>query len=596
MAETDQRESGDGTDSESPDDFKQGSWRDSLLAGLPHLLLALLIGLTSLPAIRGQLSPGLQRLAPIFTGVTVLGMVAVLLVGLLKARREGWPLWSASWYLYAIIPILMAPIIFLQEASFARRVSLDQAYLYIALPLVLGLFFYLLIRRDRFMALMAVLPLVAILWTPVLEFVPSPLRTWLTIAAWLLAALTAAASVRLNNPGIAIWLALGMNLLIGLPYAYAQTYLKVLPEGTPAHWLTPPTTLDFVHRFAPHFLGTAALILGPALIWKLRHLGRQGDNQGLWGYRLAAIGFTLMVVGNLASFWWMTGHWPSGDYFPYQVLVYGGLGLYLFGSILLLATTTTRKRWPEAASSVLLVLVLLGLPLVLMLPLLLGMRSMPPAMPFAFLHIHDSRLIVYGLGFAWLLLAGWLAARPTQPSKRGPKLPLGMLAAALAAVLPIAAFSLHPVLHEILGWSFSATFLICYGILLAGIAVAWLKGFPRWSFPYVGLILTVTWGQMWLLNRWIWAHMEDIGLVEATYLVPKWPVWALLAGLTIAFLATEVVNATYWIGQNELWMEEAGIRFALNMVVGWAILMALLLASSLIGTVRRSIRSMETVC
>jgi hypothetical protein len=379
----------------------------------------------------------------------------------------------------------------------------------------------------------------------------------------------------------------------------------------------------------------------------------------------------------------MLRHWPTGDYLVYRVMVYGGLGLYLCGSIPLLAATTTRKRLAEAASSALLVLVLLGLPLVLMLPLLLGMRYMPRTMPFAFLHIHDSRLIAYGLGSVWLLLAGWLASRPSQPAKSGPKPPLGVLVAALASVLPIAAFSLYPVLHEILAWPSRTPFLISYGILLAGIAVAWFAGFPRWSYPYAGLILVVSLAHNWTLNRWLWARLEDIGLAVDAGNAPGWLVWmpllfllvvpllitrsarplgqffrgikqdwtrlsfalygvlawflpattgdnhntyltvglaiiaaaliwgavgymlqetrrqqvlALLAGLTIAWLASDIINATYWIGRPEPWIQEPldGRSYPITMMAGWAVLMVIILLPSLPGRMRQSFSGLRT--
>ncbi len=432
------------TGSETP-----GSWKNSLLAGLPHFVLALVIG-SSLLATPDLLSPALQRWTTVLTGIGVVCLLAILVIGLLKARRKGWPLWSASWYLYVIVPVIMLPLGFLQQwnSRLSRAAQLDGAFLFIAVPLLLGYCFYRLLRRDRFMALLAVLPLVALLWMPVLEFVPSPMRTWLTMAAWLLVGLTAACSVRLGAAGTAIWLALGMNLLIGLPYAYAQTYLKVVREDMPNRLIDAPVMMDFINTFAPQFLGVATLILGSGLIWKLRCIGKQAGGAGIWGYRLAAVGFSLMVVGNLAAFWWMMRTWPGVDYLIYQVIVYGGMLVYLIGSGLLLVVTTKRARLPATASSVLLTLSLLGLPLVLMLPLLLGMRSMPRTMPFAFLHIHDFRLAAYGLGFVWLLLAGWLASRPTQPTKRDPKPPPGVLVAALAGVLPILVFSLSPDLRE----------------------------------------------------------------------------------------------------------------------------------------------------
>lgn len=71
-----------------------GSWGAAILAGLPHLLIGLLFA-------AGRFGT-LDIYEVSQTGNLILGIgLALLVIGvLIVAWRCGWPLWSASWYLY----------------------------------------------------------------------------------------------------------------------------------------------------------------------------------------------------------------------------------------------------------------------------------------------------------------------------------------------------------------------------------------------------------------------------------------------------------------------------------------------------------------
>ncbi len=80
---------------------------------------------------------------------------------------------------------------------------------------------------------------------------------------------------------------------------------------------------------------------------------------------------------------------------------------------------------------------------------------------------------------------------------------------ALAAVVPFLAFGLTTVLYEILPspdpvWPWG--FVACYVVLLVGLGVGWVKGFPRWSYPYGGLVLVLTWWWMGIPGQDLWAY------------------------------------------------------------------------------------------
>jgi len=69
------------------------SWGEAIIAGIPHLLMALLIGIGKLFDQIIQINQNIS----IVLGIT-LGVVVTAL--LILARRRDWPLWGASWYFY----------------------------------------------------------------------------------------------------------------------------------------------------------------------------------------------------------------------------------------------------------------------------------------------------------------------------------------------------------------------------------------------------------------------------------------------------------------------------------------------------------------
>lgn len=75
----------------------------------------------------------------------------------------------------------------------------------------------------------------------------------------------------------------------------------------------------------------------------------------------------------------------------------------------------------------------------------------------------------------------------------------------LAGMVPFLVFGPVMALSEYLVrpvWSPYGTtvycFVVCYFVLLIGLGVGWVKGFPRWSYPYGGLVLVSTWWWMGL--------------------------------------------------------------------------------------------------
>jgi hypothetical protein len=230
------------------------------------------------------------------------------------------------------------------------------------------------------------------MWSQIhLESVSPLITAPLYLGVGLLTALVAVALVRLRNWQVGVWLVLGVNLLAGLPIAYAGTYLSEWP-GYIRH---NPNVLQVVDTFAFHLLLSAALVIGPLLVWVLWRLGEYSGRNGQFGYQLAFLGLLLILVGNLGDQWLLMGPGRAA-YFKLGDLLFAGgttLGvlIYILGSVLLGIAVLQNKVLPGRMA-----LLLLIFPPLNILLILWGSQYIPSGLTF-----------VIGLG--WLLLGGWLA-------------------------------------------------------------------------------------------------------------------------------------------------------------------------------------------
>jgi len=81
----------------------------------------------------------------------------------------------------------------------------------------------------------------------------------------------------------------------------------------------------------------------------------------------------------------------------------------------------------------------------------------------------------------------------------------------LAGMLPFLVFGLGMIIYEILPRDLVAgpigfwCYLVLYIIGVIGLGIGWVKGFPRWSYPYAGLVLFIKgwWGDRDNLSGWL---------------------------------------------------------------------------------------------
>lgn len=240
-------------------DNAHGSWRDPFLAGAPHLLFALFVGMemffhnaTAYPLIRTWM------------GIFI---IIVFFAAAAYAWRQKWPLWSASWYGYwswlGVIFFVMGMISLNAKLQVFVEWKLSIALLLFALfLLVAGLF--RLFRANRFKGLLAALFLMPVLLPlMVMEFVPDAIKGYLMLGAGGVSALVAALIVRLRNWRSGVWLALGGNLIMGIAHSYVGVYELDIPF--PGQYNA--NLLDLMFHLLAFLVASLVLILGPFFFW-----------------------------------------------------------------------------------------------------------------------------------------------------------------------------------------------------------------------------------------------------------------------------------------------------------------------------------------
>jgi len=241
-----------------------GSLAAAILAGLPHLLIGLLIG-------GGKLLTTTAHPSSTLSTSSGLLFVGVVLAGHLFAWRRSWPLWSASWYGYGVWAIMALASLGLSHLDLDGAWGITHGLYLCWIGLVIFGYVALLVR-DRLRGLLAVAFLPPMLGLTLLEFVPNTVEGWLAIGLGLLIALAAGAIVRLASFPVGLGLALAVNVVAGLALAYVAEY-----QGTelPVGMASGPTLSGFVSG--------AMLYLVPAL--------------GLVGLPLLLIGLWNLIIG-----------------------------------------------------------------------------------------------------------------------------------------------------------------------------------------------------------------------------------------------------------------------------------------------------------
>lgn len=409
------------------DDGNPGTIRDVILAALPLVAVGVLSGgLGFLTSVTTGMGEGWQILARILEiGLAILFAISIL-VSVFLGWRQGWPRWFSSWMPYLLVPVVLLINWPFQALGYYR---IQEFMLYVQIPLALSILVVAVGKRDRIRSLLATLPILLLLWMLSLEFTINAYRNFVTLVAWVLAGLVAGAILYKGNVRQGLWIALGLNLGVGLLYSWARTFHNNIPLE---HISAPPTSGEFISRALTGFLSLSTLLLAPMLVWSLHQIGLRSGKRGILAYRIALAGLFIELCGYLGSFWWQAAMDPSLYYesgpFPQvwgvwiRAMTYLGMLVYLSGMALLALSAAQRKVMPGRLDFILLAFIPLALPLMGTAPLLFNFTTNPPTLPYEIGGLRSMPLaLLYALGAIWLLVGAWVASHDqwSRPADRG---------------------------------------------------------------------------------------------------------------------------------------------------------------------------------
>lgn len=237
---------------------QERGWGAAFLAGLPHLLMGLLICWGNFFA--GSDAKSVQMISTLL-GISLAGLVVFMIV---RAAREDWPLWSASWYGYAAWIALAIVILLTNSIQYERMWVINLALLVGWLGAVLLGYLYLF-AADRVQSLLAVVFLFPLFGLYFLEFIPNPIEGLLAIGTGSLTAVTAALIHRSGDYRRGLFYSLLLTLVLGVSFAYVGVYqANELPEFIPFD----PQFSDFTSMLGL-YLAIGAVIYGlpPLVEW-----------------------------------------------------------------------------------------------------------------------------------------------------------------------------------------------------------------------------------------------------------------------------------------------------------------------------------------
>jgi hypothetical protein len=268
-------------------------WGASLMGGLPHLVLGLIIVASSLLAERLAFDVNLLNLL-------LVGAFFLLALGVLAYNiRKGWRRWSVTWLIYLL---MMALILMSNGLSVLAKGNYGN-WLYevqtLIFPLMIAYLMYKIACAGRVGGLLAALPITGLMWFFFQEGVPLLPRMLATGWMFLVAFTMAVLILRTRRFPAAVGLALLVPLLSGFPFATLGVYMG----GTLPFTEAGPNLLEVLRQYLPFLAMTSAVALGPQMAAALRAVGQESkEDGGRAYYRLALGGMLLGLLVALLQF------------------------------------------------------------------------------------------------------------------------------------------------------------------------------------------------------------------------------------------------------------------------------------------------------
>jgi len=367
-------------------------WGASFMAGLPHLLMGIIIvgeGIIYELKVIDQ---------NVFNYLVIISFSLSLLGVLIFNISKGWKSWSASWIVYMFVVAIS--LLSLVANALPHTIIGNNAWVsevqVLVIPLVLAYLLYKITCRNRLRGLLAAVPPMAIIWLYFLESVPT-LQKSLAWGWMFLVAFTATVMMlRTKQFTVALGLAMAVPVLGGFPFVYLGVFMGgTLPFSEPG-----PRLLEVIRQYLPFLAMVLTIVLGPQLAVKLRAVGYKSKNVGgKIFYRLALGGILLGL--SMTMMQWETA--ISGMHIPLKVMQVGFITsatLYLVGFVLLVLSVKQSEALLDKKDVMIkLVALFILLPFVPIIILL--------AIPYGIMDHTETWLLSLAV-IVWVIVTAWV--------------------------------------------------------------------------------------------------------------------------------------------------------------------------------------------
>jgi hypothetical protein len=367
-------------------------WGSSFMAGLPHLLMGIIIvGVEIIYGIKGINQNVFRYLLMICFSLSLLGV-------LIFSIFRGWKSWSASWIVYMFVVTIA--LLGMAASALPHSIVANNAWVsevqVLVIPMVLAYLLYKVASRNRLRGLLAAVPPMAIIWLYFVDSVPSLQKSLAWGGMFLLAFTATVMMLRTKRFSVALGLAMAVPILGGFPFAYLGVYM-----GGNLLFSEPGSSLQEVFRnYLPFLAMVLTIVLGPQLAVKLRAVGYESKNVGGKIFYRLALGGILLGLAMTMMQWEIS---LSDLYIPQkviQVCFIASAMLYLVGFVFLAWSAKRSEEFLDKKDLTLqLVALFILLPFVPTVILL--------AIPYGILEHTDIWLLSLAV-IGWVFAAAWI--------------------------------------------------------------------------------------------------------------------------------------------------------------------------------------------
>lgn len=366
-------------------------WGASFMAGLPHLLMGIIIVSSEIIFDPKVINQNVLYLLIICFSLSLIGV-------LIFSISRGWKSWSASWIVYMFIVTIL--LLSMAANALPHTIIANNAWVYevqvLVIPLVLAYLLYKIACRNRLRGLLAAVPPMAIIWSFFLESVPSLQKSLAWGWMFLLAFTATVMMLRTKRFSVALGLAMAVPVLGGFPFVY----LGVFMGGTLRFFEPGARLLEVIRQYLPVLAMVLTIVLGPQLAVKLRAVGYESKNVGGKIFYRLALGGILLALAMTMIQWEMATSDFSIPQKVMQLSIIASAVLYLVGFVILAWSAKRSEEFSDkkdlALQLVALFILLPFVPIAILLAISYGIMD----------HTESWLLSVALIG--WVFASAWM--------------------------------------------------------------------------------------------------------------------------------------------------------------------------------------------